>query len=72
MSTAHDLSMANWRTSSYTNGDGGMCVEIADNLPGIIPVRDTKTAPGGPALTFPTASWAAFIRTVKRNDGIGG
>ncbi|MFI9309611.1 DUF397 domain-containing protein [Streptomyces triculaminicus] len=61
-----------WRTSSYTDGTGGNCVEVADNLPGIIPVRDTKTAPQGPTLVFGAASWATFILTVKRGDAIGG
>ena len=28
MSTTPDLSTAVWRTSSYSNGDGGECVEI--------------------------------------------
>ncbi|MEU1372502.1 DUF397 domain-containing protein [Streptomyces triculaminicus] len=46
---------------------------MADNIPGFIPVRDSKrTAPQGPALVFRTATWATFIRTVKRNHGIGG
>ncbi|MEX2982350.1 DUF397 domain-containing protein [Streptomyces sp. C36] len=66
------VEVAEWRTSSYSNGDNGLCVEVADNLPGIIPVRDSKTAPRGPALVFDAATWAAFIRTVKRGGGIGG
>ncbi|GAB2893525.1 DUF397 domain-containing protein [Streptomyces mayteni] len=65
MTTAPDLSIAAWRTSSYSNGDGGACVEVADNLPGIHPVRDTKCRHDGPTLLFPTPAWAAFIRTVK-------
>ncbi|MYU14471.1 DUF397 domain-containing protein, partial [Streptomyces sp. SID8361] len=32
-----DLSTAAWRKSSYSNGDGGECVEVADNLPGVVP-----------------------------------
>lgn len=72
MSTAPELSTADWRKSSYSNGDNGSCVEVADNLSGIIPVRDTKTGPQGPALVFGAASWATFIRTVKRNHGTGG
>ncbi|MCG0285560.1 DUF397 domain-containing protein [Streptomyces sp. PSAA01] len=64
MTTTPDLSTAAWRKSSYSNNDGGMCVEVADNLPGIVPVRDSKD-PDGPALIFPTGSWAAFIATLK-------
>ncbi|MFI6648866.1 DUF397 domain-containing protein [Streptomyces sp. NPDC050529] len=61
MSTTPDLTTAAWRTSSYSNGDGGDCVEIADNLPGIVPVRDSKAGPGGPAITFATGHWASFV-----------
>ncbi|GAA2615695.1 DUF397 domain-containing protein [Streptomyces tubercidicus] len=65
MTNSHaDLSTATWRKSSYTNGSGGDCVEVADNLPGIIPVRDSK-APGGPAIIFPTAAWSSFVTAVK-------
>lgn len=64
MTTAHDLSTAVWRKSSYTNADGGNCVEIAEGFPGILPVRDSKR-PTGPALVFPTERWASFIAAVK-------
>ncbi|WP_413802220.1 DUF397 domain-containing protein [Streptomyces iranensis] len=59
-----DLSTAAWRKSSYSNGDGGECVEIADNLPGLVPVRDSKN-PDGPAILFPAGSWATFIAALK-------
>ncbi|MFH9422793.1 DUF397 domain-containing protein [Streptomyces sp. NPDC017529] len=55
---------ARWRKSSYSNANGGNCVEIAENFPGTVPVRDSKT-PHGPILTLPTASWAAFIAALK-------
>jgi hypothetical protein len=56
-------SRAVWRTSSYTN-NGGACVEVADNLPGIVAVRDSKDS-DGPMLTFGRTSWRDFIRTAK-------
>ncbi|WP_432094815.1 DUF397 domain-containing protein [Streptomyces sp. bgisy100] len=59
-----DLSTANWRKSSYSNSNGGECVEVADGLPGIVPVRDSKD-PHGPALVFSPASWTSFIDAVK-------
>ncbi|MFF3120985.1 DUF397 domain-containing protein [Streptomyces sp. NPDC057908] len=65
MSMAPDLSTASWRTSSYSNGDGGECVEVADNVPGFVPVRDTKLT-DSPVLALRTASWAAFVRNIKR------
>ncbi|BDM66721.1 hypothetical protein HEK616_02080 [Streptomyces nigrescens] len=59
-----DLSTAVWRKSTYTNGDGGNCVEVVDGLPGVVPVRDSKD-PHGPAIVFPAAAWASFVSAVK-------
>ncbi|MEU2793919.1 DUF397 domain-containing protein [Streptomyces sp. NPDC007100] len=64
MRNTPELSTARWRKSSYSNANGGNCVEIAENVPGAIPVRDSKT-PHGPVLTFPAASWTAFIAVLK-------
>ncbi|MFC8829724.1 DUF397 domain-containing protein [Streptomyces sp. NPDC057137] len=55
-----DLSTAQWRKSSYSNGDGGQCVEVADDYPGVIPVRDSKT-PTGPVLLLTPTAWSNFI-----------
>ena len=56
-----DLSGAAWRKSSRSSGSGsGDCVEVADNLPGVVAVRDSKD-PRGPALVFPPTAWAAFL-----------
>ena len=62
--TSADLSVARWRKSSYSNSDGGNCIEVADDFPGTVPVRDSKD-PQGPALVFPAAAWSAFITDVK-------
>jgi Domain of unknown function (DUF397). len=59
-----DLSAAEWRKASYSGGNGGQCVEVASNLPGIVAVRDSK-APGGPALLFTPDEWRAFIGHIK-------
>ncbi|MFE7269073.1 DUF397 domain-containing protein [Streptomyces sp. NPDC057623] len=58
-----DTSSVAWRKSSYSNDEGGECLEVADNLPGIIPVRDSKN-PEGPALVFPAPAWDAFIQSL--------
>ncbi|MER0480426.1 DUF397 domain-containing protein [Streptomyces sp. Edi2] len=58
------MSTAVWRKSSYTNGDGGDCVEVVDDLPGIVPVRDSKD-PHGPAIVFPATAWSTFVAAVK-------
>ncbi|WP_310727741.1 DUF397 domain-containing protein [Streptomyces sp. N2A] len=60
-----DLSAARWRKSSYSNGSGGDCIEIADNVTGgFVPVRDSKN-PEGPALVIPAGAWSAFVGAVK-------
>ncbi|KOT91643.1 hypothetical protein ADK86_22460 [Streptomyces sp. NRRL F-5755] len=64
MPNTPELSTARWRKSSYSNANGGNCVEIAEDIPGFVPVRDSKT-PHGPILTFPTTSWTAFIDALK-------
>ncbi|WP_405821654.1 DUF397 domain-containing protein [Streptomyces sp. NBC_00838] len=60
MRTRPDLSTAQWRKSSYSNSDGGDCVEVADGYPGVIPVRDSKT-PTGPVLLLTPAAWSDFV-----------
>ncbi len=60
---AHDLSDARWRKSTYSNGDGGNCVEVADGVPGVVPVRDSKVA-GGPVVVVGSVAWTEFVRTV--------
>ncbi|NBE83238.1 DUF397 domain-containing protein [Micromonospora rubida] len=55
-----DLTGARWRKSSRSSGNGGNCVEVADNLPGVVGVRDSKD-PAGPALTFPPTAWRTFV-----------
>ncbi|MEU2672297.1 DUF397 domain-containing protein [Streptomyces sp. NPDC007164] len=65
MNSTPDLSRAAWRTSSYSNGSGGSCVEVADNVPGFVPVRDTKLA-DSPVLALRTASWTAFVQRIKQ------
>ncbi|MFI0894973.1 DUF397 domain-containing protein [Streptomyces sp. NPDC020983] len=69
MSTAPDPTKA-WRKSSYSNGDGGECVEVADGLTGVVPVRDSKD-PEGPALLFGADAWVAFVGAVKAGEFAG-
>ncbi|MFB7909535.1 DUF397 domain-containing protein [Kitasatospora sp. NPDC056076] len=59
--------ISTWRKSTYSNGDGGQCVEVAHNYSGIVPVRDSKD-PEGPSLLFPTDAWAAFVSGIKAGD----
>jgi hypothetical protein len=59
-----DLTGAVWRKSSYSSGNGGACVEVARNLPGVVAVRDSKN-PAGPALAVTPAAWRTFTRRVR-------
>jgi hypothetical protein len=65
-----DLSDAAWRTSSYSGGNGGQCVEVAAIISrhsgpaGLCAVRDSKN-PGGPVLAFSPRQWRLFTAGVK-------
>ncbi|MFB0615527.1 DUF397 domain-containing protein [Streptomyces sp. AGS-58] len=66
-----DVSVLAWRKSSYSNSDGGACLEVSDDLGAVVPVRDSKV-PHGPVLVFPAAGWARFVTAVgndRLNDG---
>ncbi|RLP90598.1 DUF397 domain-containing protein [Micromonospora sp. BL4] len=58
-----ELIGAAWRKS--TRSGQGECVEVADNLVGVVGVRDSKD-PTGPVLTFDPQSWRAFVTAAKR------
>ncbi|MFG3579458.1 DUF397 domain-containing protein [Micromonospora chersina] len=60
-----DLIGARWRKSTRSGGNGGDCVEVADNLAGVVAVRDSKD-PAGPVLTFDPAAWTRFVETTRR------
>ena len=57
---AIDLSSVTWRKSSYSNSDGGNCLEVADNVTALVPVRDSK-APARGVLVFGAEAWGAFV-----------
>ena len=65
--TGVDLSVAAWKKSSHSGANGGNCVEVASNLPGVIAVRDSKN-PDGPKLLFTPAEWQAFISGVRDGE----
>ncbi|WP_433345937.1 DUF397 domain-containing protein [Micromonospora sp. CA-111912] len=55
---------AQWRKSTKSGNNGGACIEVADNLPGVVLVRDTKDRDGG-ALSFSPAAWRGFVDLAK-------
>ncbi|MGW8872197.1 DUF397 domain-containing protein [Streptomyces mirabilis] len=57
----HGESNLPWRTSSYSTGSGGECVEVALTAVGVH-VRDSKcVAQGGPVLKVGSAAWSALL-----------
>jgi hypothetical protein len=62
-----DLTGARWHKSTHSGGNGGDCVEVAENLPGIVAVRDTKNRDGA-TLIFTDSEWAAFIDGAKQGE----
>ncbi|MET9860638.1 DUF397 domain-containing protein [Streptomyces smyrnaeus] len=55
---------ATWFKSSYSNDQGGACVEGARLGGGVMAVRDSKQ-PEGPALAVQAAAWTAFAEGLK-------
>ena len=55
--------MEGWRKSSYSDGNGGDCVETASGS-GVIVVRDTADR-DGVTLSVPTDSWQAVHRLAR-------
>jgi hypothetical protein len=60
-----DLSGSIWYKSTFSNGNGGACVEVARNLPGIVAVRDSKN-PDGPKLVISDGAWRTFLADINQ------
>ncbi|WP_420715735.1 DUF397 domain-containing protein [Streptomyces sp. SBT349] len=56
---------ARWRVSSYSNNDGGECLEVAEGVLGVVPVRDSKRSAGA-VLFVPADAWDAFVAQLRR------
>ncbi|MFG1882873.1 DUF397 domain-containing protein [Micromonospora sp. NPDC049102] len=61
---------ARWHKSTRSGSNGGSCVEVADNLPGVVFVRDTKDREGG-TLHFNPLSWQSFVDLAKNIGPVG-
>ncbi|MGA5603762.1 DUF397 domain-containing protein [Streptomyces griseoincarnatus] len=70
--SAIDLSHAVWRKSTYSNGDGGDCVEVAEAFPGAARWRKStySNGTGGDCLEVCDAHTAVVpVRDSKVPDG---
>jgi hypothetical protein len=59
--------ITDWRKSSYSDTNGGDCVEWAPTYAtttGEVPVRDSKNL-DGPALAFTPAAWSTFVTAIQ-------
>ncbi|MDG4773301.1 DUF397 domain-containing protein [Solwaraspora sp. WMMD792] len=61
-----DHDRAIWRKSTRSNGNSGDCVEVADNLPSRVLVRDTKNRDSG-TLAFSPSAWRSFVELAKQH-----
>ncbi|MEU8164404.1 DUF397 domain-containing protein [Micromonospora parva] len=57
-----------WRTSTRSTDSGGNCVEVADNLPSVVLVRDSKDR-SGPILAFAPGAWRGFVADAAQTPG---
>ncbi|GAA0915514.1 DUF397 domain-containing protein [Streptomyces thermoalcalitolerans] len=68
MRVTPDLSTARWRKSSFSgNQAGDECVEVSDDFPGTVPVRDSKDTTG-PVLVLGETAWQPFINGLKEGS----
>ncbi len=53
-----------WRKSTFSGGQGGDCIEVADR-DSVIVVRDTKDHGQGQVHTYSAGEWRQFVATLK-------
>jgi hypothetical protein len=54
--------MGEWRKSTFSDANGGDCVEVASA--GVVMVRDTKDRAGA-LLAVPADAWQKFTASLK-------
>jgi hypothetical protein len=55
--------MGDWRKSTYSDANGGNCVEVADAA-NVVLVRDT-TDRAGATLALSATAWQTFLGTLR-------
>lgn len=61
-----DPAFAQWRKSSYSGGETGQCVEVAQ-APALVGIRDSKNPEGG-HLALDRAAFGGLLARVKAGD----
>ena len=56
--------MGSWRKSTYSDGNGGECVELAVDAAAVL-VRDTKDHGTGAVLRVAREDWKRFTQGIK-------
>jgi Domain of unknown function (DUF397) len=57
--------MGNWRKSTYSDANGGDCIEVASDA--LVMVRDTGNRDGA-MLTVSAEAWQRFISSLSGGD----
>ncbi|MFJ4768408.1 DUF397 domain-containing protein [Streptomyces uncialis] len=68
--TRTEIPEQDWTSSSYSQSNGGECVEWAPayaSATGAVPVRDSKLA-DGPVLIFTYAAFAGLVTLARGGD----
>jgi hypothetical protein len=63
MTEQTDVTGVIWHKSSYSNGDGGNCVEVTVPADGVW-VRDSKRS-AGPVVGVGAEAWGAFVAGLR-------
>jgi hypothetical protein len=56
--------MGDWRKSTYSDANGGNCVEVSEAVR-VVMVRDTTDRDGG-TLALSAGAWSAFVAGIKQ------
>ncbi|MFD4832904.1 DUF397 domain-containing protein [Streptomyces uncialis] len=68
--TRTDIPEQDWTSSSYSQSNGGECVEWAPeyaSATGAVPVRDSKLS-DGPVLIFTSGAFAGLVTLARDGD----
>jgi hypothetical protein len=58
------VEVGSWRKSSWSDSEGGACVEVGGDGVSVVAVRDSKN-PDGPMLTFGRAAFGTLARDIR-------